>query len=217
MQVTDFCSKMKTKIDIESWNRKDHFRFFSQFEEPFFGVTVQLDCTKAYQDAKARDRSFFLYYLYRALKAANETEPFCYRIIEKEVFRFDTVNASPTINRGNGTFGFSYMDYNKNEDLFYRNAREVIQAVQQSEGLVPAVSGENVIHFSAVPWLNFTSLSHARSFTFPDSCPKISFGKITAQNGQRTMPVSIHVHHALMDGYHMGLFVEKYQALMNGE
>jgi chloramphenicol O-acetyltransferase type A len=133
------------------------------------------------------------------------------------VFLFDTVNASPTISRDNGTFGFSYMDYNKNEDVFYEKAREVIQAVQQSEGLVPAVSGENVIHFSAVPWLNFTALSHARSFTFPDSCPKISFGKVTIQNGQRTMPVSIHVHHGLMDGYHVGVFVEKFQALMNGE
>jgi chloramphenicol O-acetyltransferase type A len=30
-----------------------------------------------------------------------------------------------------------------------------------------------VIHFSAIPWLDFTSLSHARSYTFPDSCPKI--------------------------------------------
>ncbi len=31
------------------------------------------------------------------------------------------------------------------------------------------------------------------------------------------MPVSIHVHHALADGYHVGLFVNKFQELMNGE
>jgi len=39
---------MKTKLDISSWNRKDHFAFFKQFEEPFFGVTVPIDCTTAY-------------------------------------------------------------------------------------------------------------------------------------------------------------------------
>ncbi|SDZ50589.1 hypothetical protein SAMN05444412_11869 [Rhodonellum ikkaensis] len=35
---------MYKELEIEKWSRKDHFRFFSQFEEPFFGVTVQLDC-----------------------------------------------------------------------------------------------------------------------------------------------------------------------------
>jgi chloramphenicol O-acetyltransferase type A len=45
------------------------------------------------------------------------------------------------------------------------------------------------IHFSAIPWLNFTSLSHARSYTFPDSSPKISFGKMTiSENGKEPCP-----------------------------
>lgn len=30
------------------------------------------------------------------------------------------------------------------------------------------------------------------------------------------MPVSIHVHHGLMDSHHVGLFVEEFQKLMNG-
>ena len=43
---------MKKKIDIITWNRKEHFEFFSKFEEPFFGTTIQFDCTKAYHKAK---------------------------------------------------------------------------------------------------------------------------------------------------------------------
>jgi len=39
---------MKTKINIEQWERKALYNFFSQFEEPFFGLTVRIDCTKAY-------------------------------------------------------------------------------------------------------------------------------------------------------------------------
>jgi chloramphenicol O-acetyltransferase type A len=73
-----------------------------------------------------------------------------------------------------------------------------------------------VIHFSAIPWLDFTSLSHARSYTFPDSCPKISFGKMKInENGKRTMPMSIHVHHGLVDGLHLGQFVDYFQEIMN--
>ena len=80
---------------------------------------------------------------------------------------------------------------------------------------MPAVSGENVIHFSAVPWINFTSLSHARNYKFADSSTKVSIGKFTDENGIKTMPVSIHGHHALLDGYHVGLFADLFQKLMN--
>ena len=174
-----------------------------------------MDCTTAYQKAKEKGVSFFLYYLYRALKAANEVENFRYRIIENQVYDFATVNASPTINRPDGTFGFAYMDYFEDEKQFYEKALQEIENVKRTNSLLPAVSGENVIHFSAIPWLNFTSISHARSFSHPDSCPKISFGKMTENNGVKEIPVSIHGHHALMDGYHVGLFIDKFQYLLN--
>lgn len=206
---------MKTLIDVEQWNRKEQFLFFYRFEEPFFGVTVNIDCTQAYKIAKQKGNSFFLYYLFRALKAANETKNFRYRIIDKQVYLFDYINASPTINRPNGTFGFAYMDYCQNETDFYTGALKEIDSVQKSNDLIPAVSGENVIHFSVIPWVNFTALSHARRFSFPDSSPKVSFGKVIEYNGIKTMPVSIYAHHGLMDGFHIGLFVDRFQELMH--
>ncbi|MDZ4071283.1 MAG: chloramphenicol acetyltransferase [Sediminibacterium sp.] len=205
---------MRTLLDIETWNRKDQFRFFSQFEEPFFGITVQVDCTEAYAFAKANHYSFFLYYLYQSLKTANQIEPFKYRIVEGNVYQYDVVNASPTINRPDGTFGFSYMDYHPDFTSFATSAQMIMEEVRNSTGLIPAVSGENVIHYSSIPWINFTSLSHARSFTFKDSCPKISFGKMTEVNGRKLMPLSIHVHHALMDGFHVGQYIDLYQQLL---
>lgn len=206
---------MKKLIDIENWTRKEHFHFFSKFSDPFFGVTTRVDCTKAYKNAKEKQVSFFLYYLYKALKAANQIDNFKYRIIEDQVYEFDTVNASPTINRSNGTFGFAYMDFDENEENFYEKAMKEIEKVQSTDSLLPAVSGENVIHFSAIPWVDFTSVSHARNFSHPDSCPKISFGKMTGSNEIKSMPISIHGHHALMDGFHVGQFIDYFQKLMN--
>ena len=205
---------MNTKLDIENWARIDHFYFFRQFEEPFFGITVTIDCTEAYRFAKEQKLSFFLYYLYQSLRAANETEPFRYRIHNNDVLVFDEVHASPTINRPDGTFGFAYMDYHKDFREFSIKAAKEIERVQQAKGLIPAVSGENVIHYSSLPWINFTGLAHGRAFSFHDRCAKISFGKMTEENGKRKMPVSIHVHHALMDGYHVGRFIDIFQELM---
>jgi chloramphenicol O-acetyltransferase type A len=206
---------MKKPLDLNNWPRKDHFHFFRKFEEPFFGVCVQVDCTKAYETAKANGYSFFLYYLYQSLKAANAIEPFRYRIIDDEVFVYDNVHASPTINRPDGTFGFAYMDYKENVEDFLKAAKLQIERVQQEKGLVPAMQGENVIHYSAMPWISFTGLSHARSFSYKDSIPKISFGKVTEVHGRKQMPVSVHVHHALLDGFHVGQYISQFEQLMH--
>lgn len=202
---------MKQLLNIDAWPRRDHFYFFKQFEEPFFGVCVNVDCTKAYAVTKEKGYSFFLYYLHQAMVAMNAIEPFRYRIQDEQVWIYDNVHPSPTINRPDGTFGFAYMAYHENFTIFADTARQEIERVQGSTGLVPATSGENVVHCSSLPWIDFTSVSHARSFSFKDSSPKISFGKMTEKDGQKSMPVSVHVHHALMDGFHVGQFLELFQ------
>ncbi|MFI2744375.1 CatA-like O-acetyltransferase [Zhouia sp. PK063] len=204
----------KKKMVLDTWNRKAHFDFFSGFDEPFFGVTVPIEVTTAYKKAKQRNQSFFLYYLYRALKAANSIENFKYGIIEKEVFLYEQMHASATVDRPDGTFGFSYITFYDEEALFYEKATLAIAETRKGTGLFPSNAGENVMHCSAVPWLNFTALSHARNYKFPDSCPKLSFGKMTRQGDKLIMPVAVYLHHGLADGLHIGMFTEKFEALM---
>jgi chloramphenicol O-acetyltransferase type A len=206
---------MKQLIDLNNWPRKDHFNFFNKFEEPFFGVCVEIDCTLAYHKCKNEGNGFFLYYLHQCLAAANAIESFRLRIEDGQIYCYDEVHASAVINRPDHTFGFSYIDYDPNFEAFKLIAKKEIDRVQNSSGLVPAGSGDNVIHISAMPWLKFTALSNARSFSFKDSCPKISFGKMTEANGKKLMPVSIHVSHALMDGYHVSQFVDEFQRRMD--
>lgn len=208
---------MKTLLDLENWNRKEHFLFFKQMEEPFFGITTTIDCTKAYSVAKNLGTSFFAYYMHKTIVAVNTIEPFRYRIIDDAIYIFDTIDVSATIMREDNTFGFSLIEYSPDYEVFAKNTSEEIQRIQNTSGLFTReFPNNNLIHFSAVPWINFSSLSHARSFTFPDSCPKISFGKMMIGNDdKRTMSMSIHVHHGLMDGYHLGQFVDCFQELMN--
>lgn len=205
---------MKQKIDIENWERKDHYLFFKNFDEPFYGVCVNIDCTKAYQKAKELKTSFFLYYLYKSTLAANRVEAFRYRLEENDVYLYDVIDPESTVDRPNGTFGFSHMDFHEDYNLFVAEASKVIDKVRNSTG-IDLRAAVNAIHYSAVPWINFTSLSHARNFSRQDSCPKISFGKMTEIDGKRSMPVSIHVHHALVDGIHVGQYIDEFQKLMN--
>lgn len=210
-------STVKKLLDIENWNRKEHFKFFKKFEEPFFGITTTIDCSKAYETSKQLGASFFVYYMHKTIAAVNTIESFRYRIIGDEIYIFETIDVSATIMREDLSFGFSLIEYSPDFDIFATNTLEEIQRIKNTPGLFTReFKSENVIHFSAIPWVNFTSLSHARSYTFPDSCPKISFGKMMIdENGKRTMSISIHVHHGLMDGFHVGQFVDCFQELMN--
>ncbi|MEC4048244.1 chloramphenicol acetyltransferase [Flavobacterium sp. SUN046] len=204
----------KKKLTLDTWNRKEHYLFFKQMEEPFFGITTTIDCTKAYEKAKALGVSFFIYYLHKTLVAVNQTEAFRYRIIEDEIYIYDQIDASATILRADDTFGFSLIEYSPDLTTFAEITQKEIARIQTTTGLFTREFADNLIHFSALPWINFSSFTHARSFTWPDSCPKISFGKMMESNGKKTMAMSIHVHHGLMDGIHLGAFLKLFEELM---
>lgn len=204
------------KLDIKNWSRKEHFNFFKTFDEPFFGVTFNVEVTALYSYCKNNNLSFFISYLYAALKAANSVENFKYRIKDdNEVRVYDVINGSPTINRPDGTFGFSYINYSDDFLTFYNNAEEEINRVRSEKTLVPSSDDDNTIHFSALPWVQFTALTHARKYGYVDSVPKISFGKVFTQDNKLFMPTSVHANHAVVDGYHVGLFSNRFQENIN--
>lgn len=207
---------MKHKIDLATWNRNEHFEFFNSFEEPFFGLTTQLDCENAYHKAKTLGVPFSTYYLHKTLVAVNENKPFRLRIENNEVVEFSKIHGSPTVLRDDKTFGFSQINFDPDLVFFAQNAALEVARVKQTTGLFTREFSPNVIHFSVLPWISFTSFSHARSYTLPDSCPKMSFGKMTINTaGKRSIPFSVHVHHGLVDGYDVGVFVNRLQDLLN--
>lgn len=206
---------MKRELDIANWNRKEHFYFFSAFDEPFFGTTSNIDCTIAYQKAKELQISFFVYYLHKTLAAVNKIENFRYRIEGEKVFVYDQIDVSATIMRDDKTFGFSYIEFHEDINEFNKRVQKEVQRIQNSTGILTREYPENIIHFSAVPWINFTGLTHSRNLKVEDNCPKVSFGKLISENGKKTMALGVFAHHGLIDGYHMGLLVEEFQNLMN--
>ena len=171
--------------------------------------------TIAYEKAKAMKIPFFVYYLHKTIAAINQVENFRYRIEENEVVLYDEIDASATIMREDKTFGFSFMKFHSDIQDFAKIAQIEIERIQITPGLFTREFPENIIHFSAVPWINFTGLTHSRKYSLKDSCPKVSYGKLMTENGKKTMAMTVLAHHGLVDGYHMGLFVDALQNLLN--
>lgn len=202
-------------LDIDTWDRKEHFYFFKTFEEPFFGICVNVDCTHTYLQARDSKGSFFLFYLHKLLRSVNETQSFHFRIVEDKVLIHDHIDVSATIIRENDTFGFTYIPYVLSFEDFEIIAMKEIEKVKSSDKLFPDASYTNLIHFSSMPWLQFSSVSHARKFSSEDSVPKITTGKVFDENGKKMMPVSVHVHHALMDGLQVAEMLKKFQQYLS--
>lgn len=205
-------------IDIENWNRKEHFEFFSQMESPYFGFTTEVDCTKAYDDAKENGVSFFATYLHRSMIAVNTVDELKLRIIDGQVILYDTIHAGSTIGRADGTFGFAFIPFSDDFKVFNATMQKEIEAVQQSSGLrlKNGDLGKDLIRHTTIPWNSFSALMHPTSFNNSESVPKITFGKFSIRDGKKYLPVSVEAHHGLADGLHLAKYLEEFQRQLHG-
>ena len=201
-------------LDINTWNRKQHYYHFRGLMDPYFAVTMPYNVSKAYQFAKDNNLSFFAKYLHDCMKAINAVKPLKLRVINEDVVEYDVIHASPTIMREDHTYGFSFVDFHKNLEVFIENIESEKLRIKNSTDLYPPKNGLDCIHCSAMPWVNFTGHKEPISKHF-DSVPKLAFSKTHKTGDGLVMNVSISVNHALVDGYDVGLFAEKFQMFLN--
>jgi chloramphenicol O-acetyltransferase type A len=205
-------------LDVANWARRDVFEFFRVFDKPYFNVCTQLDVTNLVALLKrlSEDKSTVtkinvsMAYHYFALRIANEMEPFHYRLRDGKVLVHDVINGGTTVLLPNEAFTLAYFDYDRDFTRFIDGAMRAVDEIRSGDGAFrPRHDDDARIHFTVLPWIAFTSFSHARNWRREDSVPKIAFGKFV-QDSQRTlMPFSVEVHHALMDGLHVGRYLNR--------
>ena len=73
----------------------------------------------------------------------------------------------------------------------------------------------DLIYYSAIPWISFTSFKHASRQNNRQTVPRMVFGGMFEDGPKRKMPFSVEVHHALVDGIHVGKFYKLFQAKLD--
>ena len=206
--------RMPKYLDVSTWARRDLFEFFRTYENPYFNICAQVEITKVLELLKARPEvSASLTYHYFAMRVANEIEPFKYRLRNDQVLVHDVIHGGTTVLLPNESFSFAYFDYQQEFDKFMRDAQAAVNAVRTGEGPFEPLDGDDRIHFTVLPWVSFTSFAHARNKTRAVSVPKIAFGKFIRQNERTFLPVSVEVHHAMMDGLHVGRYFNRLEEM----
>ena len=195
-------------VDIRDWPRRDHYHYFGELDDPYFGITAKADFTSCYLQAKEDGESFFLYSLHKILRAANAVTEFRYRVEDSGIVLYDLIGASPTIGREDGSFGFGVFEYHEDRTMFVNEAKKEISRVKNASGLCLDVQEDrrDLIYYSSLPWIDFSDLKHPGSLSGDRSVPRITTGRLVPSEGRLLMSVSVHLNHGLADGRHVAQF-----------
>lgn len=208
-----------TVLDVAQWARAEHFKFYQGFSHPWYNICSNLDVSELYRYCKQHGHRFFHAYLYLTQQALNKSEPMATRLVGDEVRIYSPMHVSVAILADDDTVRFCDLPYQPKFAEFCHSAAETEQRVKNTPFILEQFIGQemvqNTIHLTVLPWVDFTSMSHARDTNFPDSVPKMAFGKLTQEGEGWRMPLSLEVHHGLMDGLHVGQFIHTLQSLFN--
>lgn len=203
-------------VDIEKWVRKEQFHFFKNYDNPFFGLTADVEVGKLLEYTRTHGYSFFAAYLYISQLQVNKIKEFRYRIVDDQVVDYAKISAGSTVLKENDVFTFCYFNYMTSFKAFEAHVLEQIENCRQPESVLDDRDHNLAqVHYSVIPWVHFHGLTHPRNHGIGDSIPKIVFGKYTSSKGSTSMPISVEVHHSLMDGFHMGQYFEGFQSCAN--
>ena len=208
---------MSNYLDTTTWARRDAFEFFRHFDKPYFNVCVRLDVSPLKAVLTARGGgglSLACYFI--ALRLANLHQAFRLRLEGGRVRVHDEVHGSTTVLREDGeSFFFAEFDHSADFDAFAAQAGAAIDAARTMHAAFePKPDDSARVYFTSLPWLHFTSFSHARNWKREDSIPRFAFGRAQAEAGALWLPMSVEVHHALMDGVHVGRYVQDFEATL---
>ncbi|MDO4467251.1 MAG: CatA-like O-acetyltransferase [Bacillota bacterium] len=200
------------KINIETWNRKEIFDFFSPISNPFYMVTFRQDVTDLYNYVKEKNLSFYYSMCYLVTKAMNQVDAFQYVIQEQEVYKIEGRNPSFTDLKENAeVFHIVTMKLEGTIDEFCLRAKETSE---NQKGFIDMnAETEDLLYISCLPWLDITGITNERDLLAPnakdDSVPRIAWGKYVEENGRKVLGISLEVNHRLIDGVHIGMFAQK--------
>ncbi|MGM0442294.1 MAG: CatA-like O-acetyltransferase [Elusimicrobiota bacterium] len=202
-------------IDIDNWNRKKQFKFFSKMDYPHFNICFEMDLTPVYGFVKESGISIFKSILYFAVRTANDIEEFRYRIRDGKVIMHSKVHPSVTVRVKEEEFSFCPVDYDRNAKKFFEALKIKIREVKENPVIEDNPERDDFLFITSIPWISFTSIQHPVNIKTEDSVPRISWGKYFDKDGKIMLPFSVQAHHGLMDGIHMGKFRKKLQDYFN--
>lgn len=206
----------KRMLDKESYPRYAHFRHFWDDAPCMISLTDEVDVTVLRNACRKEGVSFYLSFLYVVTRVVNQHEEFRMTTLDApdlpapEPAVWDVVNPVHNVfHEDTETYTSIVSLWQPDFDLFCRDAAEDMERGRHLKiDRVPA--GDNVFEASSVPWRHFTSVG--LSGDCMPLTPVIAWGRWREENGACRLPLSVQIHHAAADGYHLARFLNEAEA-----
>lgn len=197
------------EFDTANWSRRWAYEFFKDYDQPCFNICGEVAIGTLPDRCRGLPHGFFLACLHTALKVANSIENFRLRLDGDGVACHDVIHCGSAVLREDTSFGFCFFAYQPDFADFYRDACDALARFHHGDGAHDGGGRPDMVFFSVIPWVAFTSIAHATSRHIRRDIPQFVFGKYTRREDGYVIPLSVEAHHALMDGYHVGRFFEE--------
>jgi chloramphenicol O-acetyltransferase type A len=194
-------------VDMNSYDRKELFEHFCTFEIPVATRTIQIDVTKLKDYIDKNNYKFSLFMGFIIARANNRVQEFKYRIQDGKLVEYDKIIPAFTVLSADKKLYFSrgvYTDDFKND---YKENLEINRIAGLGQDKNVGSSNQGLVFITVNPWNSFTSLQFPYSSRFA-SVPVFSIGKMYTDNDRIKAPFAFQTHHGLIDGYHVGLFLD---------
>ncbi|MFC2079225.1 CatA-like O-acetyltransferase [Candidatus Bipolaricaulota bacterium] len=195
-------------IEQKDWPRREQFQLFRDFGLPYFSITADVDIT-AYRTALPKGGRFTIGLVFALATAANAVPEFRQRIRGDDVIEFDTVHPSIIVLNDDDAFRFCAFPFAESFAEFAKNGPERIERARAAPSMFDYQDQDDFLFLTGMPWISFSGVMHAAPTHAPDSVPRIAWGKFRNVAGQIMLPLNVQVHHALVDGIHVGRFYAK--------
>lgn len=200
------------KIDMETYPRRAHFDYFRSMTNPYLGVTVNVDVTELVQFCKREACSFYLAMIRLAALAADGVPEFRQRIRDGGIVEYDACPTSHIELLEDGTYCYCTLFHHLPWKEYLAYAEQTRAERRANPSIAEDTEQESEYFISALPWLHYTALIQPTT-TGDESNPRITWGKFEKNSAGRLMlPVTVLVHHALVDGLQLSRFYGNLEA-----
>lgn len=206
-------------IDIQTWPMAQAFHYYTQMAPTSYTVNVNMDVSFLRKELKTKGIKFFPAYLYLVTRAITRQQELRVAVKDGILGYWDCLTpAYPQFHEDNKTTSLLWTEYNDNFPEFYNQYLADTKLYGESHGILSSkgVPPANAYIISCIPWFTFNSFSLHNHGIKDYYVPSFEAGGFTeTSNGKIVMPLSVTVHHATTDGYHLKVFFEELQRTMN--
>ena len=203
------------QINLETWPRREHFKVFSGLGYPHFGLCANVEIKTFHSFLKQHDISFTIAIVYVQARAANGIPELRYRIRDGNVVEHEVCHPSTTILTGEDLFSFCTFHYTEDFPSFAAEAVKQIAHVKEHLTMYDGTAYDELLFMTAIPWVSFTSFIHPINLDPVDSVPRFAWGRFFEEGDSLKLPMNVQVHHALVDGVHVGRYFQTVQEYLN--